>query len=417
MTKHTTTTASAAASAIMASASGRSPVSSSHSDFQQIERAPIVPEAVLKRHNAYCATDPRYRAAARLQQALWLKANNILTAADDHPDAGSYLGSKLNVQAARAGLNFSPDIHQLALNEWMFCEPDAAIDPERLFSHSLSSMPLCFALIGPMRLNPELGTAVFRILFPDFVHTVERVVFEHAPGARKRECPLWLGDRSAVDFAVRVTTPKNELGVIYGEIKLTESPTTASRMRDRYGEASRQVRLYRDPDSTILRTAGVDQLWRYHMTAQLAVENKITSRALFTTITPQLNRDMQTVIQAYEAELLDADQREPDRVAFAPLTLETFIRAIAQAGAHDLAQALWGRYCDLGPVIRQVRQEYASDDITLPNVEGALPAAQRTPSSTPDPKPLRPSRRARTKSSVKDLKSHLGDTSDEAVAS
>lgn len=389
---------------------------SSTPTFEQLDRAPIVPEAVLKRHNAYCAIDGRYRAAQRLKQALWLKANNIPTAADNDPEVGSYLGSKLSVQAARAGRNFlNADIHQLAVHEWMFCEPDAAIDPERLFSHSLSSMPLCFGLIGPMRLQPDLATAVFRILFPDFVHTVERVLFEHAPSGRERENPLWLGDRSAVDFALQVTTPEGEHGIIYGEIKLTEAPTNASRMRDRYNEASRQVRLYRDPDSAILRTPGTDQLWRYHMTAQLSVENKIAARALFTTITPQLNRDMQAVIQTYEAELLDADQREPDRVAFAPLTLETFIRAIAQAGAHDLARALWGRYCDFGPVVHLARQEYAGDDIHLPDIESALPAA--TPLSTPDDKPSRPSRRTRTKSSVKDLSPHLADATDQAAAS
>lgn len=391
---------------------------SSTPTFEQLDRAPIVPEAVLKRHNAYCAIDGRYRAAQRLKQALWLKANNIPTAADNDPEAGSYLGSKLSVQAARAGRNFlNADIHQLAVHEWMFCEPDAAIDPERLFSHSLSSMPLCFGLIGPMRLQPDLATAVFRILFPDFVHTVERVLFEHAPSGRERENPLWLGDRSAVDLALQVTTPEGEHGIIYGEIKLTEAPTNASRMRDRYNEASRQVRLYRDPDSAILRTAGIDQLWRYHMTAQLAVENKVTSRALFTTITPQLNRDMQTVIQAYEAELLDADQREPDRVAFAPLTLETFIRAIAQAGAHDLAQALWGRYCDFGPVVHLARQEYAGGDITLPDIAGALSAAPPMPSSTPERTPSRRRRRARTKTGVKDLNSHLGDATDQGAAS
>ncbi|MFX8106702.1 hypothetical protein ABTK92_20750, partial [Acinetobacter baumannii] len=76
-------------------------------------------------------------------------------------------------------------------------------------------------------------------------------------------------------------------------------------------------------------------------------------------IGPRLNRRVQAAFRVYEAELLDADQREPDRVAFAPLTLETVIEAVAAAGAPDLAQALWGRYCDLDQVYRLSMQEFA----------------------------------------------------------
>jgi hypothetical protein len=99
------------------------------------------------------------------------------------------------------------------------------------------------------------------------------------------------------------------------------------------------------------------------MLAQLAVDNGVTPRALFTAVAPQLNRNAQVAFKIYGAELLDADQRESDRVAFAPLTLEALIQAIAQAGASELAQALWERYCDLGPVVGLAMQEFANDDM------------------------------------------------------
>lgn len=389
--------------------------------FEQLKRAPVVPEAVLRRHHAYCAIDTRFRAAARLQQALWLKSRNVATAVDLHPDADSFLGSMLSHKAARAGKNFlSLDIHQLAIQETLFCEPDAAIDPERLMSNALTSMALCMNLIGPLRLNHDLATAVFRILFPDFVHTVQAIQFEHTPSGRDREDPRWLMDRSAVDFAVHATSPDGEPGIIYGEIKLSEATMTAARMRDRYGEASHQVRLYCDPDSSTLRSVAIEQLWREHMLAQLAVDNGVTPRALFTAIAPQLNRNAQVAFKLYEAELLDVDQREPDRVAFAPLTLETFIRAIAQAGAHELAQALWGRYCDLGPVVHLAMQEYAADDIpsSIPEQTPALC------SKTPPPPPVtarrakQTARRGNTNSaSAADGETPLADISNQAVAS
>jgi len=106
----------------------------------------------------------------------------------------------------------------------------------------------------------------------------------------------------------------------------------------------------------------VEQLWREHAMAQLAVDNGVTPRAIFMAIGPRLNRRVQAAFRVYEAELLDVDQREPDRVAFAPLTLEAVIEAIARAGASDLARALWGRYCDLDQVYRLSMQEFAGDD-------------------------------------------------------
>lgn len=330
--------------------------------FSSVSRTPLVPESVLKRHGAYCAIDTRFRAAARLQAAIWLKAQNIRTAADDRAanSGHSFLGSILSTEAARAGKNFlSGNIFRLALREWLLCEDDAAIDPERLFGNALSSAPLCFSLFGPMALDLKLATSVFRELLPGFVHKIEQISFEHSPGRRNDR---FLSDRTAFDLAVRVITPDGEPGTIFIEVKYSESMEgPAARMRDRYNEASRQVRLYRDPDSAILRSLAVEQLWREGMLAQLAVDNGVTPRAVFMAIGPRLNRRVQAAFRVYEAELIDADKREADRVAFAPLTLEAVIEAIAVAGASDLAQALWGRYCDFDQVYRLSMQELAGD--------------------------------------------------------
>jgi hypothetical protein len=123
-------------------------------------------------------------------------------------------------------------IHRLALREWLLCEDDAAIDPERLFGNALSSVPLCFSLFGPMALDLELATSVFRDLLPGFVHEVEQIIFEHSPGRRNER---FLSDRTAFDLAVRVITPDGEPGTIFIEVKYSESMEgPAARMRDRY---------------------------------------------------------------------------------------------------------------------------------------------------------------------------------------
>lgn len=358
MTMHSTKVPSPTISTVLAPEAA--PISSS---FTQPPRAPLVPDSVLKRHGAYCAIDTRFRAAARLQQAIWLKEQNIATAADDHSarNIHSFLGSVLSADAARAGKNFlTENIYRLALREWLLCEDDAAIDPERLFGNALSSMPLVFNLFGPLALDLKLATSVFRELLPGFVHKVEQIIFEHSPGRRNDR---FLSDRTAFDLAVRVITPDGEPGTIFCEAKLSESMEgPAARMRDRYNEAAKAVRLYRDPDSAILRSVAIEQLWREHMLAQLAVDNDVTPRAVFMAIGPRLNRRVQAAFRVYEAELIDADQ--PDRVAFAPLTLEAVIEAIAVAGVSELAQALWGRYCDFDRVYQLSMQELAGDGPT-----------------------------------------------------
>ncbi len=384
--------------------------SSSAPTFKQLSRTPLVPEAVLKRHGAYCTIDTRFRACARTLQCIWLKAQGITTAAsDDHSAASAHssFGSTLSADAANAGKNFlHPDIHRLALQEWLLCEDDAAIDEERLFGNALSSMPLVFNLFGPLALDRELATAVFRRLLPNFVHSVERIIFEHSPGRRDDR---FLADRTAFDLAVRVITPDGEQATVFIETKYSESMEgPAARMRDRYNEASKQVRLYRDADSASLRSVALEQLWREHMLAQLAVENGVTPRAIFMAIGPRLNRRVQAAFRLYEAELIDADRREPDRVAFAPLTLEAVVEAIAAAGALEPAHALWGRYCDFDQVYRLSIQELAGAENASSSVQPQYTRATNRRALPPARRSLRQSNRHGTSRASSPAKRTLG---------
>ncbi len=45
--------------------------------FTAPTRLPFIPEETLKRHDAYCAVDTRFRRTARLLQSPWLKKNGI----------------------------------------------------------------------------------------------------------------------------------------------------------------------------------------------------------------------------------------------------------------------------------------------------------------------------------------------------
>lgn len=373
-------------------------------NFVQLARTPLIPERILRQYGAYSWYDERFRAAARLLQCLWLRERDIPTAssqanATDSPAAIAGFGSILSVEAANAGRNFlSSAIYRHALHSWLMSEPGACYEEVRFFGNSLSSMPLVFNLLAPLAVDIGLASQVLRRLLPGIVQRVERIQFETSPGRRdtrfnRRGEGPYLGDRSAFDCAFHSLDPSGTPCIVYTEIKYSETldHTNIAKMRDRYAEASRQVRLYENPDSLILRSPPIEQFWREHMLAQLAVDNGVTPKAVFLAIGPELNRRVQGAFQVYQGELIDADRRDPSRVPFIPLTLETVIRAIADAGAIDHARALWDRYCDFERVYRLSLQELAGDasfnstPTTKPSNEAQLrspPPTRRNSAST-----------------------------------
>jgi hypothetical protein len=326
-----------------------------------LPRVPLVPEDVARRHNVFFKVDTRFRRAARLLQSLWLKDRGIPTGHHirGYGDAAvtMELHSSLSHAAARAGLNFlSPEIHAFVRRELLMREEGAAIDEDRLFGNALSSMPLAFNLFGPMALDLNLATATLRQLLPEFVHQVTGFIFEHSPGRRQDR---FLNDGTAFDLAIHVITPDGELATIFVEMKYSEDMAgPAARPRDRYDEASRAVGLFVDPDSSMLRSLTLEQLWREHMLAQLTVDQGLNPRAMFIAIGPRLNRRVMDAFRVYKNELINADDQDANRVPFQAFTLESFIKGLAEAGADSIARDLWGRYADFERIYHLSLAEY-----------------------------------------------------------
>lgn len=351
--------------------------STSHK-YNQLSRTPFVSEAVAKHYESHCLIDSRFRRAGRILQILWMRENGIPNATlDEH---GAHLGSYLRADAAEAGRNFiSPEVHLLALRELLLREEDAAIDEDRLLTNTLSSMPLVFNTFGPMALDTKLATAVFRQLLPDFVQSVERIAFEHSPGRRDDR---YLADRSAFDVAAHIVTPDGEAGIVYAEIKYSEDMAgPVARWRDRYDQALQEVRLYKNPDSPILRSAPLEQLMREHMLAQLSVDRGIAPRAMFIGIAPRLNRRAIAAFRVYANELLPVPEDDPTRVRFQHFTLEALIDAIDVAGDQKTADQLWKRYCDFQRVydaaLAVIAPTTSSSEPTNP-APATLPTESRT---------------------------------------
>ncbi|WP_331488575.1 PGN_0703 family putative restriction endonuclease [Methylorubrum extorquens] len=328
-------------------------------------RAPLVPESLLRQYACLILGDTRFRAAARLRQSLWRQEQGL--PAGLHRPGGTRdllrlpLGSTLQPADAARGLNFlSPAVHAFVRRSLVLREEGAMVHYERLHRNLLSSEPLTYNLFVPLALNLDLATAVFRPLLPAFVHQVTGIRFETSPG---RHDPRYLNDGTAFDAAISVITPDGEPATVFIEVKYSEGCTgPAATHRPRYDEASREAALHRDPDSPALRSTLLEQFWRLHLLAQLAVRHSVTPRAHLLVLYPQLNRRVRSATHLYVAELTGSSGSSPALTGFSALTLETFVAALAQAGGGAEAGYLHHRYLDLKPVLDLILAETAAPD-------------------------------------------------------
>jgi hypothetical protein len=314
-----------------------------------LPRCPLVPDQISKDHNCYFEIDTRFRKAARLLQVLWLKDRNVepgIHVRGEGDDAIVMpLHSNLSSGSAARGLNFlSPDVHTFVRRELIMREEGAAIDEQRLYGNALSSMPMTFNMFGPLAMDLDLASRVFKALLPGFISKVEGFQFEHSPG---RRLSRFLDDGTAFDLAVHVTTPEGESATVFIETKYSEDMAgPAARLRDRYDEVSRGCGLFVDPDSPMLRSLALEQLWREHMLAQLCVDQQLASRAIFVAVGPRLNRRVMAAFRCFQNELIPNNEADDNRVAFCPMTLEEVFSAIEVNGAPELARDLYARYAD-----------------------------------------------------------------------
>ena len=185
---------------------------------QQFGRVPFVPQKILSKHKAYEGSDNRFRAAARLRQALLREQRgwpigHYLTAKGTRRKLGNYVAP----DPGQAANFITPEIARLVRREVAFREDGALIDEARLWRNLLSSAPPVFNILGPLKLDLRLATRVLRSLCPDLVHRVTEVLFEHSPARRH---PLFLHDRTAFDAVFKCRTIDGQSGFISVEIKV-----------------------------------------------------------------------------------------------------------------------------------------------------------------------------------------------------
>jgi hypothetical protein len=316
-----------------------------------MSRPPLVPVRVLKAHRVYEPTDSRFRAEARLLQALWREDKGLPVGYHRNARGKRHrLGSRLDTKSAERGANFlSPDIARLALRESVYREIGAMMEQERLWTNLLSSQPLCFNLFGGMKLDIDKANRFFQHLFRGYLASVEDIYFEHSPG---RGNPAFTNDHTAFDVFVICTTVDEQHGFVAIEVKYTETMTEPlTIVRPRYDELSRASCIYKDPDALALRGSPLQQLWREHLLSRSMIGTEPYSTGRFVVIYPKQNGQCDMALNAYRLHLV-ADA--PSISGFQAVTLEDCIETLRAIGDNESASALYGRYLDFERVARAI---------------------------------------------------------------
>lgn len=311
------------------------------------DRLPLVPEELLKQHKVHHPTDSRFRACARLLQALHREAAGwSIGSYQNHAGRRRKMGHLVGVFDGCAGANFlTPEVHRLARRELAYREPGAMFEEKRLYENLLSSTPLALNLLGPLKLDRSLAEAFVREIAPDLAGRVCSVSFEHSPG---RGDPTFTDDATAFDGFISLRLEGGGKAFIAIEIKYSETAGEPEpRMRERYDDLSVSSELFVDGDDPALRRNPIQQFWRLHMLGQSMIDAGLYDAGRVVVIAPRLNDQVQRALGRYRDHLAPAGV---GKAGFLNLPLEDAIAALALAGAPDKARDLTIRYVDFRPV-------------------------------------------------------------------
>lgn len=225
-----------------------------------IEHLPLIPAEVLKKHRVHEPLDTRFRASARLLQALWREDRDLPIGSYMSEDGKRHkLGSRITLGAGKNGGNYlTPEIAQIARREIAYREVGAMIDLERLETNLLSSMPLTFNIFAPFVTNRDRTDSLLYALIPNFRGLSRKIMFEHSQG---RANPRFTGDHSAFDAFITYTRSDGGKGFVAFEIKYSESMREpVAKLRPRYDELSEKSSLFINHDEAALRSNPLQQL-------------------------------------------------------------------------------------------------------------------------------------------------------------
>ena len=143
------------------------------------------------------------------------------------------------------------------------------LDEDRLFRNLLSSMPMCFNLLGPMRAHPTAAAALLSTVSGLQISEIEAIEVEWTPqGAHP------LGDRTAFDGWVSYRRRDGQRGFLGIETKYTEPFSQRAYDKPRYRVLTEHPDAGFKPNAANhLIHPATNQLWRNSLLA-VAIRNE-----------------------------------------------------------------------------------------------------------------------------------------------
>lgn len=328
-------------------------------------RLPLIPTPVLRSHKVLERHDTRFRACARLLQALWRQEQSLpIGTFKTRGGNGRRIGSLLSQKVAEQGRNFlTPAVAAWVKAQVAYQQPGAFIEQSRLARNMLSSQPAACNLLAPLGLDHALALRVLHRLLPSHdIRRILRVLFEYSPGRRVTDLT---GDRSAFDIAIEFERSDSRRGFIGFEVKYSETMGEAAPLADpaRLDDLASASGLFKEPRHVALRLNPLQQLFREHLLAAAAVRRGDYAEATFILIAPCHNHLVQRGAALYTAHLA-ADAPIP----FINIELEDVVDAFYYAGANDYAAALHDRYCAFEKVHALVARSVQPNENGWPSV-------------------------------------------------
>lgn len=266
-----------------------------------------------------------YKRRARFQQARWRERNSFPMGTQ--PTAGGPgsrpIGSRLPLEyAQQAEANFISDNARSAVRARLAApEPHQTLNPERLWADLLSSMPMCFNLLGDLHADSGLADRVAHEWWPDLPGEVRQVRFEWSPG---RTDPLYLGNRTAFDAALELDLGHGSMGVVGIETKYHEHPKSedvpSPKRLHRYTEVTERSGAFVPGALDLIVGTPLQQIWLDHLLvlAMLQHPSDLCGWGRFVLVYPAANTGFAHLAQLY-AELL------ADHSTFEARTLEDLL--------------------------------------------------------------------------------------------
>ena len=252
-----------------------------------------------------------YKRRLRHRQALWRERARLPVGGQKMRDGTTRpIGSRVELTHAReTGANFvNANALEAARARLDTPQRHQMLDETRLWADLLSSMPMCFNLLGDLHADTDLATRVAHHWFPDLVGTVSEVCFEWSPG---RSDPEYLGNRTAFDAALLLDLGSDRHGVVGIETKYHEHPVAekepASRKLERYVEVTERSGAFRSGWRDRLVGTKLQQIWLDHLLvlAMLQHPSGRWAAGRFVLVHPEENVGFARVAREYADVLAD----------------------------------------------------------------------------------------------------------------